>query len=52
MIAGPNEVYICDGCVTRCNEIIADEEARHQQRAKRVVTAAVVGVSFYSLHGP
>jgi DNA-binding transcriptional MerR regulator len=33
MIAGPNEVYICDDCVTRCNEIIAEEEARHQQRA-------------------
>jgi ClpX C4-type zinc finger len=25
LIAGPNGVYICDECVTLCNEIIADE---------------------------
>jgi hypothetical protein len=26
LIAGPNGVYICDECVSLCNQIIADEE--------------------------
>jgi ATP-dependent Clp protease ATP-binding subunit ClpX len=26
LIAGPNSVYICDECVSLCNDIIADEE--------------------------
>lgn len=25
LIAGPGSVYICDGCVALCNEIIGDE---------------------------
>jgi DNA-binding transcriptional MerR regulator len=33
MIAGPNEVYICDECLTRCNEIIAEEEAQQKKQA-------------------
>ena len=28
MIAGPKGVFICDECVTRCNELIAQEETR------------------------
>ena len=24
LIAGPRGVYICDACVTRCNQILAD----------------------------
>ena len=27
LIAGPNGAFICDGCVDRCNEIIAREAA-------------------------
>src|SRR5947209_2877841 len=27
LIAGPNGAFICDGCVARCNEIIAQQEA-------------------------
>lgn len=27
MIAGPNYVYICDECVSLCNEIIAEESS-------------------------
>lgn len=26
MIAGPNEVFICNECVATCNEILAKEE--------------------------
>jgi ATP-dependent Clp protease ATP-binding subunit ClpX len=25
LIAGPNDVYICDECVRLCNEILAEE---------------------------
>ncbi len=28
MIAGPHGAFICDECVTKCNEIIAKEEAK------------------------
>jgi DNA-binding transcriptional MerR regulator len=31
MIAGPNGVFICDECITKCNEIIAKEEAEPQR---------------------
>lgn len=31
MIAGPNGVFICDECMTKCNEIIAKEEAELQR---------------------
>jgi ATP-dependent protease Clp ATPase subunit len=27
MIAGPNGVFICNECVDRCNEIIAEQRA-------------------------
>jgi DNA-binding transcriptional MerR regulator len=33
MIAGPDAVYICDECLARCNEIIAEEEAHERQQA-------------------
>jgi DNA-binding transcriptional MerR regulator len=33
MIAGPDGVVICNECVTRCNEIMEDEEARSAGRA-------------------
>jgi DNA-binding transcriptional MerR regulator len=33
MIAGPYAVYICDECLARCNEIIAEEEAQERQQA-------------------
>ncbi len=26
LIAGPNEVYICNECVTLCNKILTEEE--------------------------
>ena len=28
MIAGPNGVFICNECIEKCNEIIADERAK------------------------
>ena len=31
LIAGPHGVFICDECVTKCNEIIAEEEAQPQR---------------------
>jgi ATP-dependent Clp protease ATP-binding subunit ClpX len=32
MIAGPSGVVICDECVARCNEIIAEERAKPARR--------------------
>ncbi|MGI9558864.1 MAG: ATP-dependent Clp protease ATP-binding subunit ClpX [Thermodesulfobacteriota bacterium] len=34
LIAGPNDVYICDECIDLCNEIIDEERAK--ERAKEV----------------
>ena len=31
LIAGPNRVYICDQCVTLCQEIIQEEREKRQQ---------------------
>jgi ATP-dependent Clp protease ATP-binding subunit ClpX len=40
LIAGPNQVYICDECVELCREII-DEEAQSNTRPEPVVTHTV-----------
>ena len=40
LIAGPNQVYICDECVELCREII-DEEAQSNARPEPVVTHTV-----------
>lgn len=28
LLAGPKHVYICDGCIIKCNELIAMYEAK------------------------
>jgi hypothetical protein len=35
LIAGPGGVYICNECVTLCNEIIAGEESARAPQAQR-----------------
>ncbi len=32
LIAGPNDVYICNECIDLCNEIIAEEEEKEQSK--------------------
>lgn len=34
LIAGPNNVYICNECIDLCNEIIIEDEEKEQTRAK------------------
>jgi ATP-dependent Clp protease ATP-binding subunit ClpX len=38
LIAGPNQVYICDECVQLCREIIEEEEPQVQQRQQPNLT--------------
>ena len=38
LIAGPNQVYICDECVQLCREIIEEEEPQVQQRQQPSLT--------------
>lgn len=34
LIAGPNNVYICNECIDLCNEIIIEDEEKEQTKAK------------------
>jgi hypothetical protein len=38
LIAGPGGVYICNECVTLCNEIIAGEQPARSPQAERRVS--------------
>src|SRR3954470_7783669 len=49
LIAGPGGVYICDECIELCREIIEEEAAQPQQKAKFPTTRVPTPKRIYEL---